>query len=191
MGRVISTAIQFIDGFTRPSQAVINSMRNMGNEAIKAGKQIQNAGKTISSVGSTLTTAITLPVAGVATAAVKTAADFEAAMTEVKVVAGATAQEFELLKDEAKRLGATTKFSAIESAEAMQYMAQAGWDTQAILEGTAGVMNAAASSGESLSSVANILAKNITAFGDSASDATMYADVLAAAAAVSAADVNY
>lgn len=163
----------------------------MGNESIKAGKQIQNAGKTISSAGSSISKAITLPIAGVAVAAVKTAADFEEAMTEVKVVAGSTTEEFKRLKDEAKRLGATTKFSAIESAEAMQYMAQAGWDTNAILEGTAGVMNAAASSGESLSSVANIMAKNITAFGDSAKDATMYADVLAAAAAVSAADVNY
>ena len=55
MGRVISTAIQFIDGFTKPSKEVINSMRSMGNEAIKAGKQIQSAGKTITSVGSTLT----------------------------------------------------------------------------------------------------------------------------------------
>lgn len=71
MGRVISTAIKFIDGFTKPSKEVIKSMQKMGNEAIKAGKQIQNAGKTISSVGSTLTTAITLPIAGVATAAVK------------------------------------------------------------------------------------------------------------------------
>ena len=51
MGRVISTAIQFIDGFTKPSKEVINSMRSMGNEAIKAGKQIQSAGKTITSVG--------------------------------------------------------------------------------------------------------------------------------------------
>lgn len=191
MGRVISTAIQFIDGFTRPSKEVINSMRAMGNESIKAGKQIQNAGKTISSAGSSISKAITLPIAGIAVASIKTAADFEEAMTEVKVIAGSTGEEFKLLKDEAKRLGATTKFSAIESAEAMQYMAQAGWDTNAILEGTGGVMNAAASSGESLSSVANIMAKNITAFGDSAKDATMYADVLAAAAAVSAADVNY
>ena len=71
MGRVISTAIQFIDGFTKPSKEVINSMRSMGNEAIKAGKQIQSAGKTITSVGSTLTKAITVPIAGVATAAVK------------------------------------------------------------------------------------------------------------------------
>ena len=68
MGRVISTAIQFIDGFTKPSKEVINSMRSMGNEAIKAGKQIQSAGKTITSVGSTLTKAITVPIAGVATA---------------------------------------------------------------------------------------------------------------------------
>lgn len=45
MGRVISTAIQFIDGFTKPSKEVINSMRSMGNEAIKAGKQIQSAAR--------------------------------------------------------------------------------------------------------------------------------------------------
>lgn len=191
MGRVISTALQFIDGFTKPSKAALDSMKKMGNDAIKAGKQIQSAGKAISSVGSSLSKSITLPIAGVAAAAIKTAADFEEAMTEVKVVAGATGKEFEALKQEAKHLGATTKFSAIESAEAMQYMAQAGWDTQAILEGTAGVMNAAASSGEDLASVAGILSKNITAFGDTAKDASRYADVLAAAAAVSAADVNY
>lgn len=71
MGRVISTAIRFIDGFTRPSREVIQSMRQMGNEAIKAGKQIQNAGKTIANTGATLTKAVTLPIAGVATAAVK------------------------------------------------------------------------------------------------------------------------
>ena len=93
MGRVISTAIQFIDGFTKPSKEVINSMRSMGNEAIKAGKQIQSAGKTITSVGSTLTKAITVPIAGVATAAVKTAADFEAAMSEVGAISGASAQD--------------------------------------------------------------------------------------------------
>lgn len=191
MGRVISTVIQFIDGFTNPSKEVIKSMKQMGNEAIRAGKQIQNAGKTITNIGSTLAKSITLPIVGVAAASIKTAADFEEAMTEVKVVAGASAEELKALKEEAKNLGATTKFSAIESAEAMQYMAQAGWDTASILAGTKGVMDAAASSGEDLAMVANILAKNITAFGDTAADASRYADVLASAAAVSAADVNY
>lgn len=127
MGRVISTAIQFIDGFTKPSKEVINSMRSMGNEAIKAGKQIQSAGKTITSVGSTLTKAITVPIAGVATAAVKTAADFEAAMSEVGAISGASAQDLATLTAKAKEMGATTSFSASESAEAMKYMAMAGW----------------------------------------------------------------
>ena len=120
MGRVISTAIQFIDGFTKPSKEVINSMRSMGNEAIKAGKQIQSAGKTITSVGSTLTKAITVPIAGVATAAVKTAADFEAAMSEVGAISGASAQDLATLTAKAKEMGATTSFSASESAEAMK-----------------------------------------------------------------------
>ena len=135
MGRVISTAIQFIDGFTKPSKEVINSMRSMGNEAIKAGKQIQSAGKTITSVGSTLTKAITVPIAGVATAAVKTAADFEAAMSEVGAISGASAQDLATLTAKAKEMGATTSFSASESAEAMKYMAMAGWKTADMTEG--------------------------------------------------------
>ncbi len=86
MGKVISTAIQFIDGFTRPSREVIQNMRQMGNEAIKSGKQIQNAGKMIANAGSTLTKAVTFPIVGVATAAVKTAADFEASMSKVGAI---------------------------------------------------------------------------------------------------------
>lgn len=206
MGRVISTAIQFIDGFTKPSKEVIQSMRQMGNEAIKAGKQIQSAGKTISNVGSTLTTAITLPIAGVATAAVKTAADFESAMSEVGAIAGnvaddeisgiiqkagemglsfkegadATETAMNILKSKAQQMGATTAFSASESAEAMKYMAMAGWKTADMMDGIEGIMNLAAASGEELGTTADIVTDAITAFGMSAKDSTRFADVLAA-----------
>ena len=181
MGRVISTAIQFIDGFTKPSKEVINSMRSMGNEAIKAGKQIQSAGKTITSVGSTLTKAITVPIAGVATAAVKTAADFEAAMSEVGAISGASAQDIATLTAKAKEMGATTSFSASESAEAMKYMAMAGWKTADMTAGIAGIMNLAAAAGEDLGTTSDIVTDGLTAFGMSAKESGRFADVMAAA----------
>lgn len=180
-GRVISTAIQFIDGFTKPSKEVINSMRSMGNEAIKAGKQIQSAGKTITSVGSTLTKAITVPIAGVATAAVKTAADFEAAMSEVGAISGASAQDLATLTAKAKEMGATTSFSASESAEAMKYMAMAGWKTADMTAGIAGIMNLAAAAGEDLGTTSDIVTDGLTAFGMSAKESGRFADVMAAA----------
>lgn len=180
MGRVISTAIQFIDGFTKPSKEVINSMRSMGNEAIKAGKQIQSAGKTITSVGSTLIKAITVPIAGVATAAVKTAADFEAAMSEVGAISGASAQDLATLTAKAKEMGATTSFSASESAEAMKYMAMAGWKTADMTAGIAGIMNLAAAAGEDLGTTSDIVTDGLTAFGMSAKESGRFADVMAA-----------
>lgn len=180
MGRVISTAIQFIDGFTKPSKEVINSMRSMGNEAIKAGKQTQSAGKTITSVGSTLTKAITVPIAGVATAAVKTAADFEAAMSEVGAISGASTQDLATLTAKAKEMGATTSFSASESAEAMKYMAMAGWKTADMTAGIAGIMNLAAAAGEDLGTTSDIVTDGLTAFGMSAKESGRFADVMAA-----------
>lgn len=180
MGRVISTVIQFIDGFTRPSREVIQSMRQMGNEAIKAGKQIQNAGKTIANAGATLTKAVTLPIAGVATAAVKTAADFEAAMSEVGAISGASGEDMAKLTAKAKEMGATTAFSASESAEAMKYMAMAGWKTADMTEGIAGIMNLAAASGEDLATTSDIVTDGLTAFGMAAKESGRFADVMAA-----------
>lgn len=189
MGRVISTAIKFIDGFTRPSRAVIESMRKMGNEAIKAGKQVQNAGKVITNAGATLTKSITLPVAGIAGGAIKTAANFEASMSKVGAISGASAKNMEKLTEKAKEMGATTSFSASESAEAMQYMAMAGWKTADMTNGIAGIMNLAAASGEDLAATSDIVTDGLTAFGMSAKESSRFADVMAATASNANTDV--
>ena len=88
MGRVISTALRFIDGFTRPSSDAIRNMQRMGREFQKTGRQIQNAGKSISNIGSSFTKSITLPVAGIATAAVKMGNDFKNSMAKVSTKIG-------------------------------------------------------------------------------------------------------
>lgn len=180
MGRVISTALRFIDGFTKPSKQAIDSMNKMAGNIKKNAKEIQNAGKAISSTGSAMTKTITLPIAGIATAAVKTAADFEAAMSEVAAISGASAEDMTKLTAKAKEMGATTAFSASESAEAMKYMAMAGWKAADMTEGIAGIMNLAAASGEDLGITSDIVTDGLTAFGMAAKESGRFADVMAA-----------
>lgn len=129
--------------------------------------------------------AITAAISGIGVAAVKVGSDFEAAMSEVQAISGATGSDFDALTAKAKEMGATTKFSASESAEALKYMAMAGWDAQQMVDGLDGVMNLAAASGEELGSVSDIVTDALTAFGLKASDSAHFADVLAKASSSS------
>ena len=97
--------------------------------------------------------------------AVKVGSDFEAGMSEVAAISGATGKDLEALTAKAKEMGATTKFSATESAEALKYMAMAGWDTDKMLSGLPGVMNLAAASGENLGTVSDIVTESNTNVG--------------------------
>lgn len=120
---------------------------------------------------------------------VQTYADFEAAMSEVKAISGATSQEFEQLTEKANQMGAVTKFTASESAEAFKYMAQAGWDAREMMDGIDGLMALAAASGEDLGITADIVTDALTAFGLSAKESGRFADVMAQAASATNTDV--
>ena len=111
-------------------------------------------------------------------------------MSEVAAISGATGKDLEALTAKAKEMGATTKFSATESAEALKYMAMAGWDTDKMLSGLPGVMNLAAASGENLGTVSDIVTDAMTAFGLSADKAGHFADVLAQASSKSNTNVG-
>lgn len=124
---------------------------------------------------------VTGVVTGLGTAAVKTAADFDSAMSKVAAVSGATGSDFDSLRDKAREMGAKTKFSATEAADAMNYMAMAGWKTEDMLSGIEGVMYLAAASGEDLATTSDIVTDALTAFGLTAADSGHFADVLAAA----------
>lgn len=114
-------------------------------------------------------------------AAVKVGMDFESAMSEVAAISGVTGDELDALTAKAEEMGAKTKFSASESADALKYMAMAGWKTEDMLGGIEGIMNLAAASGEELGAVSDIVTDALTAFGLSAQDSGHFADVLAAA----------
>ncbi|MBR1592813.1 MAG: phage tail tape measure protein [Ruminococcus sp.] len=122
--------------------------------------------------------------------AVKTGAEFEAAMSTVGAISGATAEEMELLNEKAQEMGATTKFTAAESAEAFQYMAMAGWDAQEMLDGIGGVLSLAAASGTELSTTSDIVTDALTALKMSAEDTAHFVDVMAAAASNSNTNVE-
>ena len=120
---------------------------------------------------------------------VKTYADFEAAMSEVKAISGATSEEFAQLTEKANQMGAITKFTASESAEAFKYMAQAGWDSKEMMDGIEGLMALAAASGEDLGTTSDIVTDALTAFGMAAKDSGRFADVMAMAASATNTDV--
>lgn len=114
---------------------------------------------------------------------INTQKDFEAAMSQVQATSGADDSELEQLTKKAEEMGATTKFTASDSAEAMNYMAMAGWKTEDMLDGITGIMNLAAAANEDLGTTSDIVTDALTAFGLSASDSGHFADVLAQASA--------
>lgn len=144
-----------------------------------AGKKMETVGNSIAGAGKKMM-GVTTVIGGVGVAAVKTAADFDSAMSQVAAVSGATGKDFDALRNKAHEMGAKTKFSATEAAEAMNYMAMAGWKTEDMLDGIEGVMNLAAASGEDLATTSDIVTDALTAFGLSAKDSGHFADILAA-----------
>lgn len=145
----------------------------------KVAGKISKTGKSLTKTGKTLTTTVTAPIVGLGVAAVKTAADFEAGMSNVQAIAGATSKEMDLLGAKAKEMGAKTKFSASDSADAFSYMAMAGWKTKDMLDGIEGIMYLAGATGEDLALTSDIVTDALTAFGLKASDTNRFVDVLA------------
>lgn len=179
----------FTTALAEAQQAANSGARAIQQSFENASKQIDAIGKSISKVGKTLTVGITTPITAGFGAAIKILSEFEQTMSRVEALSGATGDELEALSEKAQEMGATTKFSANDAAEAFTYMAQAGWRTQAMLEGIDGVMNLAAADGIALADASSIVTSSLTGFGLAASDAARFADVLAVAASASNTDV--
>ena len=130
-------------------------------------------------VAATAVAGTSAALTGVATVAIKTGSDFEAQMSRVKAISGATEQEFAKLKEQAIELGADTAFSSGQAAEGMENLAAAGFTTNEILEAMPGLLDLAAASGEDLSNSSDIAASTLRGFGLAAEDVGHVADVLA------------
>ena len=178
------------DHLADESAKLSKQMDELAKKQEEAAKEAQNFG--VEGVSSFEAVGSAMVAAGIAAGlkaiydeykeCISIAADFEETMSTVEALSGATAEEMQALSSYAKQLGATTKFTAKESAEAMTYMGMAGWDAGQMIEGMSGLLNLAAASGEDLAATADIVTDNLTAFGMKASDTAHFSDVLAAAA---------
>ena len=158
-----------------------DGIKKVGDEATSLNSKLANAAKGFGKFAVKAIGWASTAVSAIGGYVTKVGADFESAMSEVSAISGATGADLDALTQKAKEMGASTKFSASESAEAFKYMAMAGWETSDMLDGISGVMNLAAASGEDLAEVSDIVTDAITAFGLQASDSAHFADVLAAA----------
>ncbi|EKH2176891.1 phage tail tape measure protein [Staphylococcus pseudintermedius] len=188
---------QTVDGFKRfqkeaqeAARVSNSSFGRLGQKFTDIGPKLTSVGESMKSVGRSMSMYVTAPVVAGFGLAAKKSIDFDDSMRKVKATSGATGKEFNLLRDKALEMGAKTKFSASESAEALQYMSLAGWDTKDMLNGIDGVMQLAAASGEDLAQVSDIVTDGLSAFGLKAKDSSHFADVLAQTSSKANTDVS-
>ncbi|MDR2223812.1 MAG: phage tail tape measure protein [Flavobacteriaceae bacterium] len=151
-------------------------------EMQKARREMEKAGKEMQKIGKEMSTYLTAPLAAIAGFSSKISMDFDDSMRKVMATTNATGSEFKAMTATAEEMGAKTRYTASQAAEAMNYMALAGWKSQQIIEGIPGVLALAAASGEDLGMVSDILTDGLTAMGKGAEQASQFVDVLATAA---------
>ncbi len=193
LGSTFNGATSKAIGKIKELQQNVHALKKAGQDASAGLAQLQKLeglygrmstakkgfGDSLASLGRTASviTSISAPLAG----AVSTAMDFQGAMSKVKAITGASADDMDKLSQVAQKLGSTTQFSATQAAEAMSYLGMAGWNTNQIMSGMPGLLSLAAASGAELATVADIVSDDLTAFGMSAEQAGHMADVFAAA----------
>lgn len=182
MANIVDAILRLTDNFTPTLVKAQDGLTKYSRQAQRVSKDLNKIGNNITNVGKSLTLGVTAPIVGIGTASLKATMDFDKSMSKVQALSSATGEQLVLLKEKATELGATTAFSASQVSEAMQYMALAGWKTNDILEGTAGILAAASASGEELAKVSDIITDGLSAFGLEANKANHFADVLSTTA---------
>lgn len=169
-------------GLKKVEEKAKNSFEGLGTFAKKGFSVVKDAASAVTEVSVKAIAAASAAIGAGIGASIKVGAEFEAEMSKVSAISGATGEELDQLSEKAKQMGADTKFGATEAAQAMEYMAMAGWKTADMLDGIEGIMNLAAASGEDLASTSDIVTDALTAFNMTAEESTHFADVLAQAA---------
>lgn len=189
------TAVKNAQGQVGRFRAALEDLENEEKQTGDAAEKTTNGGLKAFTValGNLASQAITGVVQGLGDlvrSVVDTGMAFDTSMSKVQAVSGATAEEMSALESKAEELGATTKFTATEAADAFGYMGMAGWKAQDMISGIDGVMNLAAAAGADLAVTSDIVTDSLTAFGKSAADTGRLADIMAAAAANSNTNVE-
>lgn len=189
----LATKIQDLSGKLKENQTELNQAEQAANELDQSledvGDEANNTtngglaaiGEKLQNLAADLIKAAVNKLKDFVTQTIEVGKAFDTSMSQVGAVSGATAEDMELLRDKAKEMGSSTKFTASEAADAMNYMAMAGWKTEDMLGGIDGIMNLAAASGSDLATTSDIVTDALTAMGYSAKESGELADVMAAA----------
>lgn len=189
----VGTAVAYLtldrNGFKNSLKSAGQDLKNFATGTGGAEGKVKSLGSTLTSTGKAMAKP-SIAAGGFLAMATSTAMGFEEQMSKVKAISGATDGEMQKLEKTAREWGAKTKFSAKESAEAMEFMGMAGWKAQEMTDGLPGILNLAAASGEELGTTSDIVTDALTAFGLQAKDSAHFADILASASSNSNTNVS-
>ena len=179
IGDIVAHLKLDISNFSNNLDTAVNEIESTQNKM----QGITKVGDAFKSVGATLTAAVTAPIVGLGVASIKTGMEFDSSMSKVQALSGASAQDMAKLEKVARDMGKSTVFSATEAADALGYMALAGWDVNESTDALPGVLNLAAASGMGLAEASDMCTDYMSAFGMEANRAGEFADMLAYAQA--------
>ena len=187
MAMSVGTAIGYLDLDTSKFQSALKTassqLKGFTDSSKSTGDRITSLGSGLKTMGQNMTKYVTTPLTGLGTASVMTAATFEKSMSNVQALSGATGKDLEDLTNIAKEMGAKTQFSASEAADALGYMALAGWDSSQSMKALPGVLDLAAASNMGLAEASDMVTDYLSAFQEEADQAGRMSDVLAYAQA--------
>lgn len=183
LGSAVGYLMLDTSNFKKGFKSALDDLKVFNDSTATSADKMKALSSAMTSTGTSLTKYVTLPLVGVGTAIMAVGNKFEAQMSRVQAISGATQSEFEQLEEQAIQLGASTSFSATEAAQGMEELASAGFNTQEIMAAMPGLLDLAASSGADLATASGIAAAAINGFGLEASEAGHVADVFAEAAA--------
>jgi TP901 family phage tail tape measure protein len=190
-GTIAAKLVLSTNPFTSALDAAKRQLSDFADNSKQVGQRLSALGGSMETVGKTATLALSLPIAGIGTASVKAAADFEQGMSNIKAVSGATGNEMQLLRGLALQMGKDTSFSAGEAAKGIEELIKAGVSTTDILNGGLGGALSLAAAGElDLGSAAEIASTALNAFKGDNLTVARAADILAGAANASATSVE-
>lgn len=167
-----------------------SNLKEFSTQMENAQREMKKFGREMTKTGKALSIGLTAPIAALGAQSFKVFMDFEDQMAKVKAISGATAVEFDKLKQNALELGAATLFSSSQVAELQLNLSKLGFSSSEILDATAGIIDLSIATGEDLAQSATVAASTIRGFGLEAKDATRVADVMAASFSASALDLN-
>lgn len=183
-GRIMAYLDMDATGFTHAFETASSQLSGFTDGGIQGA--LGSIGAAATTAGHALTLGLTGPLVGAAGAALKVGMDFDASMSNVYGLMSSldlSQEQMDALRDTAREMGATTRFSASEAADAMGYMALAGWNDQEVIAGLPGVLNLAAAANMDLARASDIVTDTMTPFGMAASEAARAADAFAYAQA--------